>query len=204
MQKVLLEKRNNLIEQFSKNKIISMGEKFYDAPRKSEESISEKLEQKSDQSIPKWVQVSKDRFVSIKLKVNTNKNLATMIDNKIYTLNDVNEVVNKIVEQKIGKNNVIKEYNNLVNKAKQITKLRSTEPRQKMLKIFNYLGKIFNEQTEGKGLQILTPKQMLSRLPITLAQLKAGNNSKKLKNEIRQLLYSLYRSKNLQSNYIKV
>ena len=113
---------------------------FCDAPRKSEESISEKLEQKSDQSIPKWVQVSKDRFVSIKLKVNTNKNLATMIDNKIYTLNDVNEVVNKIVEQKIGKNNVIKEYNNLVNKAEQITKLRSTEPRQKMLKIFNYLG----------------------------------------------------------------
>ena len=47
----------------------------------------------------------------------------------------------------------------------------------------------------GKGLKILTPSQMLSRLPITLAQLKAGNNSEKLKNEIRQLLYSLYRSK---------
>ena len=45
---------------------------------------------------------------------------------------------------------------------------------------------------------------MLSRLPITLAQLKAGNSSEKLKNEIRQLLYSLYRSKKLQSNSIKV
>ena len=45
---------------------------------------------------------------------------------------------------------------------------------------------------------------MLSRLPITLAQLNAGNNSEKLKNEIRQLLYSLHRSKNLQNNYIKV
>ena len=45
---------------------------------------------------------------------------------------------------------------------------------------------------------------MLSRLPITLAQLKAGNNSEKLKNEIRQLLSCLYRSKNLQSNSIKV
>ena len=44
---------------------------------------------------------------------------------------------------------------------------------------------------------------MLSRLPITLAQLKAGNNSEKLKNEIRQL-YSLYRSKNVQSDFIKV
>ena len=50
---------------------------------------------------------------------------------------------------------------------------------------------------QGKGLKILTPSQMLSRLLITLAQLKAGNNSKKLKNEIRQLLYSLYRSKNV-------
>ena len=51
--------------------------------------------------------------------------------------------------------------------------------------------------TKGSGLKILTPNQMLSRLPITLAQLKAGNNSEKLKNEIRQLLYSLYRLKKL-------
>ena len=48
---------------------------------------------------------------------------------------------------------------------------------------------------QGQGLKILAPNQMLSRLPISLAQLKAGNNSEKLKNEIRQLLYSLYRSK---------
>ena len=48
-----------------------------------------------------------------------------------------------------------------------------------MLEIFNYLGEIFNGPTEGKGLKILTPNQMLSRLPITLAQLKAGNNSEK-------------------------
>ena len=55
----------------------------------------------------------------------------------------------------------------------------------------------FNRQQQGKGLKILTPNQMLNRLPISLAQLKAGNNSKKLKNEIRQLLYYLYRSKKL-------
>ena len=61
------------------------------------------------------------------------------------------------------------------------------------------------EQQSAKGLKILTPNQMLSsRLPISLAQLKAGNNSEKLKNEIRQLLYSLYRSKNSQNNSIKV
>ena len=50
-----------------------------------------------------------------------------------------------------------------------------------------------NLETEGQGLKILTPQQMLSRLPISLAQLKVGNNSEKLKNEIRKLLYSLYR-----------
>ena len=48
---------------------------------------------------------------------------------------------------------------------------------------------------EGKELKILTNKQMLNRLPILLAQIQAGNNSNKLKNEIRQILYSLYWSK---------
>ena len=138
-----------------------------------------------------------DRFNFIKLKINEKKDLATMINNERHTLNDVNELVNKIAKQRIGKNNAIKKYNNLVNKADQIAKLRSTESRQKMLEIFNYLGEISNEQTEEKGLKILTPNQMFSRLPITLAQLKAGNNSEKLKNEIRQLLCSLYRSKKL-------
>ena len=56
---------------------------------------------------------------------------------------------------------------------------------------------------EGQGLKILTPQQMLSRLPISLAQLKAGNNAEKLKNEIRQLLYYLYRSKKLSKTIYK-
>ena len=189
---MLLEKRNELIKQFSKNNIISKADKFYGALKKSEESISEKSEQESDQSIPKWVLVSKDRFDFIKLKINKNKDLATMINGERYTLNDANKLINKIAEKKIGKNSAIKEYNNLVNKAEQIKKLRSTNSRQKMLKIFNYLEETFVESTE-EGLKILTSNQMLNRLPITLAQLKAGNKSEKLKNEIRQLLYSLYR-----------
>ena len=51
----------------------------------------------------------------------------------------------------------------------------------------------FNRQQQRQGLKILTPNQMLSRLLITLAQLKARKKSEKLKNEIRQILYSLYR-----------
>ena len=60
-----------------------------------------------------------------------------------------------------------------------------------------------NNDQYGQGLKILTPNQMLSRLPISLAQLKAGNNSEKLKNEIRQRLYSLYRSKKLTKQIYK-
>ena len=51
--------------------------------------------------------------------------------------------------------------------------------------------------TKGKGLKILTPKQMLQRLPIALAQVKVGNNSENLLNEIRQIVYSLYQSKEI-------
>ena len=101
-------------------------------------------------------------------------------------------------------------------KAEQISKIRSTQQRQKMLEIFNYLREIFNEpktdveqldttampdleseesaaqrrNQQGKGLKILTPNQVLSRLPIALAQLKAGNNSEKQKNKSRQILHS--------------
>ena len=56
--------------------------------------------------------------------------------------------------------------------------------------------KLAKEQ-EGTGLNILTPNQMLKRLPIALAQVKAGNNSERLLNEIRQIVYSLYRSKEI-------
>ena len=52
-------------------------------------------------------------------------------------------------------------------------------------------------EQEGEGLKILTPNQMLKRLPIALAQIKAGNNSESLLNEIRQILYYLYRSKKI-------
>ena len=51
--------------------------------------------------------------------------------------------------------------------------------------------------TIGTGLKILTPKQMLQRLPIALAQVKAGNNSENLLNEIRQIVHSLYQSKGI-------
>ena len=59
------------------------------------------------------------------------------------------------------------------------------------------------KSTKGTGLKILTPKQMLPRLPIALAQVKAGNNSKSLLNEIMQIVYSLYQSKQITKKVYK-
>ena len=72
---------------------------------------------------------------------------------------------------------------------------RKTEKIDKIVEIVEDILKFNEEKQERKGIKILTPSQMLSRLPISLSQLEAGNNSEELKNEIRQLLYSLYRSK---------
>ena len=81
---------------------------------------------------------------------------------------------------------------------------KEIEKPDKILKIVEEILDFKNKQNQiGKGLKILTPSQMLSRLPISLAQLKAGNNSENLKNEIRQLLYSLYRSKKLTKEIYK-
>ena len=74
---------------------------------------------------------------------------------------------------------------------------KENEKPDKIVEVVREIIKFNKQNQEGKGIKILTPNQMLSRLPISLAQLKAGNNSEKLKNEIRQLLYSLYRSKNM-------
>ena len=67
--------------------------------------------------------------------------------------------------------------------------------------MFNYYAKNMSrniyESKQGTGLKILNPKQMIQRLPIALAQTKAGNNSESLLNEIRQIVYSLYQSKEI-------
>ena len=75
------------------------------------------------------------------------------------------------------------------------------------IKGLQYISNYFSPKG-GKGLKILTNKQMLNRLPILRAQIQVGNNSKSLKNELRQIIYSFYRSKVLTktvyNNLIKV
>ena len=82
---------------------------------------------------------------------------------------------------------------------------KKAEKTDKILKIVEEIVIFYreNRKQQGLGLKILIPNQMLSRLPISLAQLKAGNNSEKIKNEIRQILYSLYRSTKLTKQIYK-
>ena len=114
------------------------------------------------------------------------------------TKNKQNDFLNKLTNIKIGRKTLEQEkiINNLKNfyysRQEVINFFREfTE----MLSDANYKAK--QNETKGKRLQILTPKQMLQRLPIALAQVKAGNNSGNLLNEIRQIIYSLYQSKEI-------
>ena len=85
-----------------------------------------------------------------------------------------------------------------------------SKARNSVIEFFDYSSMVSEAKlkaTKGTGLKILTPKQMLQRLPIALAQVKAGNNSENLLNEIRQIVYSLYQwkkiTKKLYNNIIK-
>ena len=85
------------------------------------------------------------------------------------------------------------------------------DPRQKVINLGNDYARIRSEavykskqdETTGTGLIILTSKKMLQRLPIALAQAKAGNNSESLLNEIRQVIYSLHQSKEITEKVYK-
>ena len=112
--------------------------------------------------------------------------------------NKRNKFLNKLSNMKIGKKTIEQKetINNLetfyLSREEVINFFRDYI---KMLSDANYDSK--HSETKGKGLKILTPKQMLQRLPIALAQVKAGNNSESLLNEIRQIVYSLYQSKQI-------
>ena len=115
--------------------------------------------------------------------------------NKSRTLEEKKARVNEIEHRLTGLTEMLK--SNPTSDAKKIRNRNNILEIVERILYFNQL------KQSGQGLKILTPSQMLSRLPISLAQLKAGNNSEKLKNEIRQLLYSLYRSKKLTKNVYK-
>ena len=90
---------------------------------------------------------------------------------------------------------------------------KSRDNIKNLYKLREEVGRMFNDYVknmsrniyyskQGTGLKILTSKQMLQRLPITLAQIKAGNNSQSLLNELMQFVYSFYQSKEITKRFI--
>ena len=115
-------------------------------------------------------------------------------------LRDASDQKNKNMVESIKKK-LTKMKNIVKNVPKE--KVSRVEENEKIIDIVEGILELNREKKSGKGLKISMPNQMLSRLPITLAQLKEGNNSEKLENKIKQLLYSLYRSKRLTKQLYK-
>ena len=132
------------------------------------------------------------------------KNINNKLFNYYFRYSSPSNMMNKLGNAEDEQN---KEQVYFINK--QLTKIKKIvknvpqdrrfkiEENEKIIDVIERILELNNETQLGKGLKILTPDQMFSRLPIILAQLKAGNNPEKLVNEIRQLLYSLYRSRKL-------
>ena len=139
------------------------------------------------------------RIENIRSDINKMITMQSLNSNQINLLNIlfmVNEILTGESESvEVNKEGNFKVYKEKLDKEKQVSdeqldtrdmpELESEEPAAK------------RRNQQGQGLKMLTPNQMLSKLPIASAQLKAENNSEKLIYEIRQLLYSFYRSKKL-------
>ena len=177
---------------FLKNEFFRIKIKHF-KQKKKKESEEESEEELKENKFLKYIE-NESKGINYELfKKHVNFGAPTVMAKKLFETKDKNKN-NKLV-------NIIK--SGLIGLKDEIEKMSKEEIEiekpDKILKIveeiLNFNNKI--QKQKGLGLKNLTRNQMLTRLPITLAQLKAGNNSEKLKKEIRQLLYSLYRSKNM-------
>ena len=137
-------------------------------------------------------------------------------------MDKINNEIKDYINGMISKYDFLQKYDTFINNFNKFERIQRKKkpgtkgPNQKELikygkelrRIVEKISSIPSGSQSGKGLKILTLQQMFTRLSILLAQIKAGNNSQKLKNEIRQLLYSLYRSKKISktvyNNLIKI
>ena len=138
------------------------------------------------------------------------KNINNVLFDHYFDYLNPEIMITKLKTASYEKNkNMVESINKKLTKLKNIVKnvpkseVSKVEENKKITDIVERIIELNSEKQLGLGLKILTPDQMLRRLPITLAQLKAGSNSEELKNEIRQLLHSLYRSKKLTKQLYK-
>ena len=132
------------------------------------------------------------------------------LEDPLTFLNEIKKGEMSLEEAKATQQNYL-DYLNIIRKGNKNAKQRKSlaninmlyNARNDAIKVIEDYGSMILEakqlarEQEGTGLKILTPNQMLKRLPIALAQIKAGNNSESLLIEIRQIVYSLYRSKEI-------
>ena len=162
--------------------------------------LMNKLFDSVDYNNSKFEYVGPTEDVSFYEYMNSKELFNAIRDNKIgfsEAKNKQNDFLNKLTNIKIGRKTLEQEkINNLE---------RFYFSRQEVNNFFKDYTEMFSDpnyrakqnKTKGTELKILTPKQMLQRLPIALAQVKAGNTSENLLKEIREIIYSLYQSKKI-------
>ena len=197
MKKEIIDHVKKLKEQGAdEDQIINLINKIFDKKY-------EKYERKT------YIESEIDKF----LEKYGDKNIFISYDENKYKFNteEITKSLKKLRNKLINLSKFKEEYNNFVNNIVKFEYYKSEkEPgsvspnQKKMIRYARDLKNIvdlYNLKSDsdtskkGEGLKILNNKQMLNRLPILLAQIEARNNSIKLKNEARQILYSLYRSK---------
>ena len=141
-----------------------------------------------------------ERITSIRDDIGRNISQETLTPNQVEVLN-ILFMVEKIFN---GKTKFVKANNDVFEQESNIARQKfAKQPDTTDMRDLEDEKSAAQERQVAKSLKILTPNQILSRIPISLVQLKGGNNSEKLKNEIRQLLHSFYRSKKVTKQLYK-
>ena len=185
----MFDARKDIIGFFEKGSFPYKGNVFKTKEEKSEEIKEE----------------TKKGFINnaIALIERESKDIKNDLFKKYFNFSEPIDLAKKLFEKKDKKKNseLVEEIKNGWSNLKDKTEKMSREEikNEKPNDVLGIINEILNfnkkiQKQQGSALKILTPNQIRSRLPISF-QLKAGNNSEKLKNEIRQILYSLYRSK---------
>ena len=185
--------REKIIEGF-KNRVFPV---YYDERHEYQMKVEREIEEEEKEEFFKYIEDESKDIGYILFSYYFNFVEPIDMAKKLFEIKDKKKNDDFVEEIKNG-------WSNLKDKTEKTPgDVKENERIEKILKIVKGILKFNEQDQQGQGIKILTPNQMLNRLPIALAQLKAGNNSNKLKNEIRQLLYSLYRSKNMTEQIYK-
>ena len=202
MKKEIIDHVKKLKEQSADVKVDE--DQINDLINKMYDEKYEKYERKTyiDFEIDKFLEKYGDKNISISYDKNKNK----------FNTKEITKSLKKLRNKLINPSEFKEEYTKFVDNIVKFEYYKSEKepgrvsPNQKKMRryardlkdiidLYNFKSDSDTKSKKGEGLKILNNKQMLNRLPILLAQIEAGNNSKSLKNELRQILYSLYRSK---------